>query len=1351
MTAANFTYAGGDNITVDWENPFGFGESIPDGTSAFTLCFTVIGMPGQGGNDNCSGINFTGDPLPINITTEEGGTFNIGLNENPGQVCILNQGDFTIYGSHETGDLGEEVCVDISVLNFNLINGLQFSIDWNDLGLVADYERVEVTPAIPGLTLSNFDVTSVGVNILSFSWSDPTGNGVTLPDSTVIFRVCYTVIGNANECTDIGFAENPLDIFVTNAFSNGDDIGLNSFDGSICANDYLRIQDSTIVDVNCPGTDDGEIFLRVIGGTGPYSFNWDNTTQQTEDISNLAPGTYTVTITDNSSPQRTVTSTFRVDVSNNAPLALAGPDRGMNCNTTPVILDGSGSSTGNNIRYQWTTLNTGGVISPSNRTLRPTITGPGTYLLEVINTNTQCSSFDTIVVTPPSYPDIPEIDDVATSCLIDSDLEIDASMAISPDNSFMWEALDGGTIRPGTESSSIAVVTGLGRYMLTVLNTRTGCSSKDTITVVDGAFIPTADAGPQMSLPCIADTITIGGVNTSMGSRFVYDWAELNGGNIIGSVAESSAEVNSTGLYVLTVSDTINGCVAIDSVEVIGDPNRPTADAGQDSILLCTRPSIQLNASNSSQGVRYIYMWTALSGGTIPAGQETTLQPTINTPGVYQLLVRDTMTGCDDLDLVVISQNLSKPSVSAGADINMGCRQDDVPLEGTANAFNTTLFYQWTTNGSGTIQDPDSLNTIVNGFGDYYLRVTDSINGCFAIDTITIIQDTTMRPVVTIAPVVQNITCKDTLVQLNAIGSSNGGTFIPSWTPRPAQGANSLTPKVDKAGIYRLTILDTSNGCLSSRTVQVDSNFMKPNVVIDKASLEIPCEPNFLELDALASNSGTSFTNQWTAANGSPITNPNGLRPQVSQPDTYTLTITSRVNGCKNSASVAVVANSNPINAIAGNDQEITCSNPMVNLDGSGSNIPGTATINWLNTDSVAVNSNTSWMTDMEGTYILSLRDTTDGCTSMDTIVVSLNNTPPTVTAGQDVEFNCSFENTSLSGNVTASGNNVSYLWSSINGGMISNPTSANPEVDGPGVYILTGTDETNGCIATDTVEIILRFNLPNADANGSAGTCEDFGMLDANLPSGVSGVWTTNSSAVIEFPNDNITEVTNLPGGSNRFIWTLSTDDCPNYSADTVTIVVEGKPDARNDFETLPENQNTIDINILANDDLFGGINNFTYSLISNPDPGFIINNNGGIITYERSKGFEGTDDFFYTICNNNCPNFCDTAFVSILVEKRPVSLDSLPPNAITPNEDGLNDALIFDILDEFPEEFERNEITIFNRWGDVVYQAKPYLNDWKGTNQNGKPLPQATYYYILRLNVSEGQILRGNVTILK
>ncbi|MEZ4983304.1 MAG: hypothetical protein R2769_17285 [Saprospiraceae bacterium] len=56
-----------------------------------------------------------------------------------------------------------------------------------------------------------------------------------------------------------------------------------------------------------------------------------------------------------------------------------------------------------------------------------------------------------------------------------------------------------------------------------------------------------------------------------------------------------------------------------------------------------------------------------------------------------------------------------------------------------------------------------------------------------------------------------------------------------------------------------------------------------------------------------------------------------------------------------------------------------------------------------------------------------------------------------------------------------------------------------------------------------------------------------------------------------MSFQNDNITEVTNLPE-KQQDSFGLSTDDCPNYSADTVTIVVEGKPDARNDFETLPE-----------------------------------------------------------------------------------------------------------------------------------------------------------------------------------
>jgi len=99
----------------------------------------------------------------------------------------------------------------------------------------------------------------------------------------------------------------------------------------------------------------------------------------------------------------------------------------------------------------------------------------------------------------------------------------------------------------------------------------------------------------------------------------------------------------------------------------------------------------------------------------------------------------------------------------------------------------------------------------------------------------------------------------------------------------------------------------------------------------------------------------------------------------------------------------------------------------------------------------------------------------------------------------------------------------------------------------------------------------------------------------------------------------------------------------------------------------------------------------------------------------------------------------------VSDLLDDRP-----LIPNAITPNGDGLNENLFFWHL-ETPEEYPDNELIIFNRWGDIVHQIAPYNNTWNGTNNRGESLPEGTYYYILRLNLNEGEILRGAVTILR
>ena len=50
-----------------------------------------------------------------------------------------------------------------------------------------------------------------------------------------------------------------------------------------------------------------------------------------------------------------------------------------------------------------------------------------------------------------------------------------------------------------------------------------------------------------------------------------------------------------------------------------------------------------------------------------------------------------------------------------------------------------------------------------------------------------------------------------------------------------------------------------------------------------------------------------------------------------------------------------------------------------------------------------------------------------------------------------------------------------------------------------------------------------------------------------------------------------------------------------------------------------------------------------------------------------------------------------------------------------------------------------DRFGIRIFNRWGNLLYEEKPYLNQWDGINNNGSLLNNGTYYYILTNEIDE------------
>ncbi|SHJ65639.1 gliding motility-associated C-terminal domain-containing protein [Aquimarina spongiae] len=76
----------------------------------------------------------------------------------------------------------------------------------------------------------------------------------------------------------------------------------------------------------------------------------------------------------------------------------------------------------------------------------------------------------------------------------------------------------------------------------------------------------------------------------------------------------------------------------------------------------------------------------------------------------------------------------------------------------------------------------------------------------------------------------------------------------------------------------------------------------------------------------------------------------------------------------------------------------------------------------------------------------------------------------------------------------------------------------------------------------------------------------------------------------------------------------------------------------------------------------------------------------------------------------------------------------------AVSPNGDGLNDTFIIQGIAQFPN----NELSIFNRWGVMVYNKKGYDNSWAGISEGratiakGEELPVGTYYYVLKI---EGQ----------
>jgi gliding motility-associated-like protein len=68
---------------------------------------------------------------------------------------------------------------------------------------------------------------------------------------------------------------------------------------------------------------------------------------------------------------------------------------------------------------------------------------------------------------------------------------------------------------------------------------------------------------------------------------------------------------------------------------------------------------------------------------------------------------------------------------------------------------------------------------------------------------------------------------------------------------------------------------------------------------------------------------------------------------------------------------------------------------------------------------------------------------------------------------------------------------------------------------------------------------------------------------------------------------------------------------------------------------------------------------------------------------------------------------------------------------NSFSPNGDGMFDFFIIEGIKNFPD----SELNIFNRWGEIIFHATGYQNNWDGFTGFKEELPEATYYYHLDL----------------
>lgn len=791
------------------------------------------------------------------------------------------------------------------------------------------------------------------------------------------------------------------------------------------------------------------------------------------------------------------------------PMAAIAPSAGIPCGTGGIRLDGSLSDTGADISYSWRT--TDGTIDSGASGTMPLISSPGTYQLIVGQGSNGCTDTATVVIDQQANTLVVDIAIPDTLRCAPIPIGLDASNSTDGDTVvYNWTTADGNILAGVT--GPLPIVDAPGTYVLTLQDTTSGCLRQDSVVVVENLTPPTLSFVSSDTITCARDSAIL---TIAARGDLNYAWS-TNTGVIQTGQGSDSLVVTAAGAYFLTIQDTISGCSSTDTINVAESLIPPFADAGRNDTITCGAPSLQLDGSNSSSGASFVYAWTTQTGNIV-SGAGTQV-PVVDAAGEYFLEVTNAATGCFARDTVELISNDQAPAASIVLGGNLDCNNPTQELDGSASDAGVGFTFDWSTTDGNFLGDIQTLRPTVNAAGTYVLTITDTVNTCQTIRSVTVTQDT-LSPTVVVGPDFR-LDCRQPTDTLSGIGSDQGGGFDFAWSTANGSFIDPVTdpsPAVDAAGVYVLTVANQLNGCVATDTVVVGASFTAPPANAGADAI-LNCQDTVLTLGEDVFDPSLVYT--WTTGDGNILNGGTSNEAVVNAGGSYRFMVLNPDNGCSELDSISVSESQEPPVVSIASPAELNCVLTAFSLDAAGSSVGNPFAINWSTTNGNITSGAAGLMPEIDtpGDYTLLIENTDNFCVDSASVTVTGSFTFPTVEAGDSLAINCRFPAAELNAEGSDTTGNFSWSWTTIDGNFLGDPAAFNPEVDAAGTYFFTVRNEDNNCVATDSVVVSGDFALPTVNAGPNRTlTCIDSTFelgLDPVTP-GYQYFWTTFSGNI--------------------------------------------------------------------------------------------------------------------------------------------------------------------------------------------------------------------------------------------